>query len=97
MKYCIRCCYIFLMHFQESVLCGGDFVSTVILMFLLSMTGVLFVCAHGWRVEWSGHLTFSCPDKIRMIETFLSPDKPQRVFCFWCECACFLCCVHTNT
>lgn len=65
------------MHFWERVLDRENFVSTVILMFLLSMAGVLFVCAREWAVEWSDRWTFLCPDEVRMIGTFLSPDKPQ--------------------
>lgn len=43
--------FVFLQCTSRRVLYGGDFVSTLILMFLLSMMGVSFVCAF-WLV-WS--------------------------------------------
>lgn len=60
MKYCIRW-FIFILFFflqctSRRVLFGGDFVSMLILMFLLSVMGVLIVC--GWTVANSHHWTF---------------------------------------
>lgn len=60
MKYCIRWgfVFVFLQCTSRRVLFGGDFVSMLILMFLLSVMGVLIVCARGWTVANSHHLTF---------------------------------------
>lgn len=48
-RYCIG--WIF-MHFQERVLCGGGDVSSICSSWVYCLlTGVLFVCARGWKVN----------------------------------------------
>lgn len=80
MKYCIRWVFfVFLQCTSRRVLFGGDSVSMLILMFLLSVMGVLIVCARGWTVANSSFDVLSVLIKLGGSKRFPPRDKPQLV------------------